>query len=266
MVRLYIRGSTDESIWYGYTLEVQPPSYSAGHSTPPSYSSGPSTPPSYSSGPSTPTNYSLGSSRNRECSNCKHLRGKISVLKATMEMHMHPEQHTVNSAALFHEDDNEKKHILAIQTIRNTIMGSTLMATTSIVLCCGLAAVIHRPSELLDQLPRRFSNSDFYLCVGAFREEFSRLRMIGSGFSIQPLPIMLVDFWSSGIIFWCQFCCASSTHGVLFFIILNLLFVDTHNFEKKMDINIMCGCGTFCPWLMFLQIDEHRCVQFLSRK
>ncbi|GJT68987.1 elongation factor 2-like protein [Tanacetum coccineum] len=34
-------------------------------------------------------------------SNCLH--GKISVLKATMEMHMHPEQHTVNSAALFHE-------------------------------------------------------------------------------------------------------------------------------------------------------------------
>ncbi|GKD01628.1 hypothetical protein Tco_1171902, partial [Tanacetum coccineum] len=64
------------------------PSYSAGHSTPPSYSSGPSTPPSYSSGPSTPTNYSLRSSRNRECSNCKHLRGKISVLKATMEMHI----------------------------------------------------------------------------------------------------------------------------------------------------------------------------------
>ncbi|GJX53756.1 peroxidase 12-like protein, partial [Tanacetum coccineum] len=79
------------------------PSYSAGHSTPPSYNSGPSTPPSYSSGPSTPTNYSLRSSRNGECSNCKHLRGKISVLKATMEMHMHPEQHTVNSAALFHE-------------------------------------------------------------------------------------------------------------------------------------------------------------------
>ncbi|GKA77737.1 hypothetical protein Tco_0784274 [Tanacetum coccineum] len=87
------------------------PSYSAGHSTPPSYSSGPSTPPSYSSGPSTPTNYSLGSSRNRECSNCKHLRGKISVLKATMEMHMHPEQHTVNSAALFHEVLNEMEKL-----------------------------------------------------------------------------------------------------------------------------------------------------------
>ncbi|GKC87596.1 hypothetical protein Tco_1148245, partial [Tanacetum coccineum] len=65
----------------------------AGHSIPPSYSSGPLTPP----------NYSLRSSRNAECSNCKNLRGKISVLKATMEMHMHPEQHTVNSAALFHE-------------------------------------------------------------------------------------------------------------------------------------------------------------------
>ncbi|GJT72232.1 hypothetical protein Tco_1031518 [Tanacetum coccineum] len=87
------------------------PSYFAGHSTPPSYSSGPSTPPSYSSGPSTPTNYSLGSSRNGECSNCKHLRGKISVLKATMEMHMHPEQHTVNSAALFHEVLNEMEKL-----------------------------------------------------------------------------------------------------------------------------------------------------------
>ncbi|GJU43729.1 hypothetical protein Tco_1200995 [Tanacetum coccineum] len=87
------------------------PSYSAGHSTPPNYSSGPSTPPSYSSGPSTPTNYSLGSSRNGECSNCKHLRGKISVLKATMDMHMHPEQHTVNSAALFHEVLNEMEKL-----------------------------------------------------------------------------------------------------------------------------------------------------------
>ncbi|GJV37298.1 hypothetical protein Tco_1409775 [Tanacetum coccineum] len=83
----------------------------AGHSTPPSYSSGPSMPPSYSSGPSTPINYSLGSSRNRECSNCKHFRGKLSVLKATMEMHMHPEQHIVNSVALFHEVLNEMEKL-----------------------------------------------------------------------------------------------------------------------------------------------------------
>ncbi|GKA75304.1 hypothetical protein Tco_0781682, partial [Tanacetum coccineum] len=84
---------------------------SAGHSTPPSYSSGPSTPPSYSLGPSTPTNYSLRSSRNGECSNCKHLRGKIRAFKARMEMHMHLEQHTVNSAALFYEVLNEMEKL-----------------------------------------------------------------------------------------------------------------------------------------------------------
>ncbi|KAK9207689.1 hypothetical protein WN944_000035 [Citrus x changshan-huyou] len=38
--------------------------------------------------------------------------------------------------------DNEKKNILAVQSLRNMIMGSTLMATTSILLCTGLAAVI----------------------------------------------------------------------------------------------------------------------------
>ncbi|XP_042392116.1 uncharacterized protein LOC121983227 [Zingiber officinale] len=38
--------------------------------------------------------------------------------------------------------DNDKKNILAVQTIRNTIMGSTLMATTSILLSSGLAAVL----------------------------------------------------------------------------------------------------------------------------
>ncbi|XP_073029390.1 uncharacterized protein [Primulina eburnea] len=38
--------------------------------------------------------------------------------------------------------DNDKKNILAIQTLRNAIMGSTLMATTSILLCAGLAAFL----------------------------------------------------------------------------------------------------------------------------
>ncbi|KAG7037581.1 hypothetical protein SDJN02_01209 [Cucurbita argyrosperma subsp. argyrosperma] len=38
--------------------------------------------------------------------------------------------------------DNEKKNILAVQSLRNTIMGCTLMATTSILLCTGLAAVL----------------------------------------------------------------------------------------------------------------------------
>ncbi|GKA04263.1 hypothetical protein Tco_0677044 [Tanacetum coccineum] len=87
----------------------KPESY--GPSTPPSYSSGPSTPPSYSSRPSTPPNYSPGSSRNVECLNCKHLRRKISVLKATLDMHMHPKQHTVNSAALLYEVLNEMEKL-----------------------------------------------------------------------------------------------------------------------------------------------------------
>ncbi|GJS85304.1 hypothetical protein Tco_0751845 [Tanacetum coccineum] len=80
-------------------------------SSPGDPSAGPSTPPSYSSGPLTPPNYYPGSSRNAECSNCKHLRGKISVLEETMEMHMHPEQHTVNSAALFHKVLNEMEKL-----------------------------------------------------------------------------------------------------------------------------------------------------------
>nr|GEZ62859.1 hypothetical protein [Tanacetum cinerariifolium] len=90
-------------------LMSSPEAPSAGPSTPPSYSLGPSTHSSYSSGPSTPPKYSSGSSRNAECSNCKHLRGKISVVKATMNMHMHPKQHIVNSAALLHEVLNEMK-------------------------------------------------------------------------------------------------------------------------------------------------------------
>nr|GFC48018.1 hypothetical protein [Tanacetum cinerariifolium] len=56
-----------------------------------------------STGASTPQSYSMGTSRNAECSNCKHLLNNITVLEATVDMYMHPEQHTVNSAALFHE-------------------------------------------------------------------------------------------------------------------------------------------------------------------
>ncbi|GKE14696.1 hypothetical protein Tco_1422273 [Tanacetum coccineum] len=52
---------------------------------------------------STPQSYSPRSLRNEECSNCKHLLDKITILKATVEMYMHPEQQTVNSVALLHE-------------------------------------------------------------------------------------------------------------------------------------------------------------------
>ncbi|GJZ48515.1 putative zinc finger, CCHC-type containing protein [Tanacetum coccineum] len=49
----------------------------------------------------------LGPSRNAECSNCKHLLGKITVLEATVELYMHPKEHTLNSAALLHEVYND---------------------------------------------------------------------------------------------------------------------------------------------------------------
>nr|GEZ88130.1 hypothetical protein [Tanacetum cinerariifolium] len=117
-----------------------PPRYSPGASTPQSYSlgtsknaecsnyvqrrsryvivlhynddshiKGSSTPPRYSPGDSTPQSYSLGTSKNAECSNCKHFLDKIMVVEATVDMH--PEQHTVNSAALFHEVYNNMRKL-----------------------------------------------------------------------------------------------------------------------------------------------------------
>ncbi|GJS63982.1 hypothetical protein Tco_0678546 [Tanacetum coccineum] len=98
------------------------PIYSPGSSSTPIYSSGSSTPPRYSSGASIHQSYSPGSSRNVECSNCKHLLDKITVLEATMEMYMHPEQHTVNSAALLHKVYNDMRKLdLELFVIWNVI-------------------------------------------------------------------------------------------------------------------------------------------------
>ncbi|GJX30399.1 hypothetical protein Tco_0238478 [Tanacetum coccineum] len=83
------------------------PIYSPGSSSTPIYSLGSLTPPRYSPRASTPQSYSPGTSRNAECSNCKHLLGKITVFEATVEMYMHPEEHTLNSAALLHEVYND---------------------------------------------------------------------------------------------------------------------------------------------------------------
>ncbi|GKD02295.1 hypothetical protein Tco_1177269, partial [Tanacetum coccineum] len=83
------------------------PIYSPGSSSTPIYSPESSTPPRYSPRASTPQSYSLRTSRNAECSNCKHLLEKITVLEATVEMYMHSEEHTLNSAVLLHEVYND---------------------------------------------------------------------------------------------------------------------------------------------------------------
>ncbi|GJW60962.1 hypothetical protein Tco_0110297 [Tanacetum coccineum] len=70
-------------------------------------SPGASTTPIYSPGSSSTPIYSPGASRNAECSNCKHLLDKITVLEAMLEMYKNPEQHTLNSAALLHEVYND---------------------------------------------------------------------------------------------------------------------------------------------------------------
>ncbi|GKD40956.1 hypothetical protein Tco_1261163 [Tanacetum coccineum] len=84
---------------------------STGSSSTPSYSSEPSSPNSYSSGTTTPQNHHSGTTRSGGCSNCKHLLGKIKVLEAAIEMHMHPEQHTRNSTALLHELYNDMDNL-----------------------------------------------------------------------------------------------------------------------------------------------------------
>nr|GEU81564.1 probable galacturonosyltransferase 7 isoform X1 [Tanacetum cinerariifolium] len=77
------------------------PVYSPGSSSTSIYSPRSLAHPRYSPRVSTPQSYSMGNSKNAECSNCKHLLDKITVLEATVDMYMHPEQHTVNSAAYF---------------------------------------------------------------------------------------------------------------------------------------------------------------------
>nr|GEZ07302.1 hypothetical protein [Tanacetum cinerariifolium] len=74
-------------------------------------SAGSSTPPRYSLGALKPQSNSLGTSRNAECSNYKHLLGKITVLEASVEMYMHSEEHTPNSAALLHEVYNDMRKL-----------------------------------------------------------------------------------------------------------------------------------------------------------
>ncbi|GJU57848.1 hypothetical protein Tco_1235614 [Tanacetum coccineum] len=44
---------------------------------------------------------------NAQCSNCKLLSGKIKVVEVTLEIEVHPENHTLNSTALLHDLYND---------------------------------------------------------------------------------------------------------------------------------------------------------------
>ena len=75
---------------------------SLGASTPPTHSAGPSIPPTrYTVGPST------SSPGNTECPNCIKLNHQIMVLNKMLEVYMHPNNHTIESAALFHDLYND---------------------------------------------------------------------------------------------------------------------------------------------------------------
>ncbi|GKA72958.1 reverse transcriptase domain-containing protein [Tanacetum coccineum] len=84
---------------------------SPGGSSTPSFSPGTSSTLISSPTPSTPPIHYGGSPSNTECSNCKHLLGRIKVLHATLEMYMHPEQHTLNSASLLHDLNNDMEKL-----------------------------------------------------------------------------------------------------------------------------------------------------------
>ncbi|GJZ05321.1 hypothetical protein Tco_0538596 [Tanacetum coccineum] len=55
----------------------------------------------------TPTSRYAPGLGNEECSNCKFFSGKIKVLDPTLELEMHPENHTLDSSALLHELYND---------------------------------------------------------------------------------------------------------------------------------------------------------------
>ncbi|GKD23820.1 hypothetical protein Tco_1225523, partial [Tanacetum coccineum] len=92
MVSLYMRCSTEESRCYRYKRDVQWMSRNdiVVHEM-------------FNRGVEMLSLYMRWRSQDAECSNYKLFLGKIKVLEATIEMYMHPEQHTLNSTALLHE-------------------------------------------------------------------------------------------------------------------------------------------------------------------
>lgn len=82
-------------------------------------------------------------------------------------------------------EDNDKKNILAIQTMRNSIMGSTLVGTISVVLTTGLGAVISSTYSL--KQPNPFKELEVF---GGYHNE----RIVALKYAT-PLVFLLFSFF-----------------------------------------------------------------------
>nr|GEW02950.1 hypothetical protein [Tanacetum cinerariifolium] len=114
----------------------------------------------FSPTPSTPPNYYGGSLSNTECSNCKHLLGMIKVLQATLEMYMHPEQHTLDSTALLYDLNNDMEKIATIipdpggvvQLSSNTRVEPYPSTSNSVRIIPGPAGIVQQAKLLKEKV------------------------------------------------------------------------------------------------------------------
>ncbi|KAG6554655.1 hypothetical protein Mapa_003673 [Marchantia paleacea] len=64
------------------------------------------------------------------------------------------------------EQDNEKRNILAVQTLRNSIMGSTLLATTAILLSSAVAAFLASSYDVKQRISSSVLGSQSAVSLG----------------------------------------------------------------------------------------------------
>ena len=112
---------------------------SLGALTPPTHSARSSiTPTRYTAGPST------SSPGNTECSNCIKLNHQIMVLNKMLEVYMHPNKHTTDSAALLHDLYNDMvgdMGNLRMQVVVVAVIVVVVAVIVVVVVCCVIVVV-----------------------------------------------------------------------------------------------------------------------------
>lgn len=155
--------------------------------------------------------------------------------------------------------DNDKKNILAVQTLRNNIMGSTLMATTAILLCSATAvfmgsAYFSTKQPLLggdDPKLLGFKYLTLILCfIFSFFSYSQSIRYINHvNFLVNiPLPDAMAirispEYVSNVLAKGCNFFTAG-TRGYYFALPLLLWLFS--------PVAVLCGCVLLIPVLFFL--------------